>query len=89
MITYDARNNTVRTTMGIINMRNLRSGVVCSVRGNDKLGVRWVIGGNRTSAQLGVTPSGTSELNPDNDKSAINLKEKVSAKQTWDCLGYG
>ena len=62
--------------MGIILMRNLRSGVVCSVRGNDKLGVRWVIGGNRTSAQLGVTPSGTSKLNPDNDKSAINLKEK-------------
>ena len=62
-------------------MRNLQSGVVCSVRGNDKLGVRWVIGGNRTSAQLGVTPSGTSELNLDNDKSAINLKEqKVSAK---------
>ena len=62
--------------MGIILMCNLRSGVVCSVRGNDKLGVRWVIGGNRTSAQLGVTPSGTSELNLDNDKSAINLKEK-------------
>jgi len=64
MITYDARNNTVRTTMGIILMCNLRSGVVCSVRGNDKLGVRWVIGGNRTSAQLGVTPSGTSKLKP-------------------------
>ena len=76
MITYDARTNTVRTTMGIIIMRNLRSGVVCSVRGNDKLGVRWVIGGNRTSAQLGVTPSGTNELNLDNDKSAINLKEQ-------------
>ena len=57
-------------------MRDLQSGVVCSVRGNDKLGVRWVIGGNRTSAQLGVTPSGTSELNLDNDKSAINLKEQ-------------
>ena len=64
MITYDARNNTVRTTMGIINMRNLRSGVVCSEGGKDKLGVRWVIGGNRTSAQLGVTPSGTSKLKP-------------------------
>ena len=76
MITYDARTNTVRTTMGIILMRNLRSGVVCFVRGNDKLGVRWVIGGNKTSAQLGVTPSGTSELNLDNDKSAINLKEQ-------------
>ena len=50
MITYDARTNTVRTTMGIILMRNLRSGVVCSVRGNDKLGVRWVIGGYRTNA---------------------------------------
>ena len=57
-------------------MRDLQSDVVCSVRGNDKLGVRWVIGGNRTSAQLGVTPSGTSELNLDNDKSAINLKEQ-------------
>ena len=68
-------------------MRNLQSGVVCSVRGNDKLGVRWVIGGHKTRAQLGVTPSGASKLNPDNDKSAINLKEKVSAKQTWDCLG--
>ena len=76
MITYDARTATVRTTMGIILMRNLRSGVVCPVRGNDKLCVRWVIGGNRTSAQLGVTPSGTSELNLDNDKSAINLKEQ-------------
>ena len=50
---------------------------------------RRVIGGHKTSAQLGVTPSGASKLNPDNDKSAINLKEKVSAKQTWDCLGYG
>ena len=70
-------------------MRNLQSGVVCSVKGNEKLGVRWVIGGHKTSAQLGVTPSGASKLNPDNDKSAINLKEKVSAKQTWDCLGYG
>ena len=76
MITYDARTNTVRTTMGIKLMRNQQSGVVSSIRGNDKLGVRWVIGGNRTSAQLGVTPSGTSKLNPDNDKSAINLKEK-------------
>ena len=41
MITYDARTTTVSiTTMGIILMRNLRSGVVCSVRGNDKLGFR-------------------------------------------------
>ena len=67
MITYDARTNTVRTTMGIILMRNLRSGVVCSVRGNDKLGVRRVIGGHKTSAQLGVTPSGASKLNPEYD----------------------